>query len=66
LLLKGTVLDKWSFRDAPSPNDLKKNLLSAVILHQQSLQRRLMVIGLILLTLAIYRFLFRNAASIHG
>jgi uncharacterized membrane protein YphA (DoxX/SURF4 family) len=60
VLLKGTILDKWSYRDAPAPGDLDKDLLSSVILHQQSHQSRLTVIGLILLTLAIYRFLFRK------
>ncbi len=59
LLLKGTIIDKWSHRDAPSPNDLQRNLLSPAILHQQAIQVRLTVIGLILLMLAIYRFVFR-------
>ncbi len=36
LLLRGTIIDKWSHRDAPSPNDLKRNLLSTAILHQQA------------------------------
>jgi uncharacterized membrane protein YphA (DoxX/SURF4 family) len=63
LLLKGTILDKWSYRDAPSPNVLKANMLSPVILHRQLIQRRLTVIGLILLILAIYRFLFRKAEN---
>jgi hypothetical protein len=59
LLLKGTIIDKWSHRDAPSPSDLQRNLLSPAILHQQAIQVRLTVIGLILLMLAIYRFVFR-------
>lgn len=63
LLLKGTIIDKWSYRDAPTPKDLKSNLLSPVLLHQQSIQSRLTVIGIILVILAIYRFLFRKAAS---
>ncbi len=64
LLLKGTILDKWNYRDAPLPGNLKKNLLSPVILHQQNIQRRLTVIGLILLLLAVYRFLFRKPPTI--
>jgi len=63
LLLKGTIIDKWSHRNAPSPNDLKKNLLSPAIMHQQAVQVRLTVIGLILLMLAIYRFIFRLRES---
>lgn len=59
LLLRGTIINKWSHRDAPSANDLKRNLLSPAILHQQAIQVRLTVIGLILLMLAIYRFAFR-------
>lgn len=63
LLLRGTILDKWSYRDAPLPENLKRNLLSRVILNQQDIQRRLIVIGLILLILAIYRFFFRKMTS---
>jgi len=60
LLLRGTIIDKWSHRDAPSPGDLKTNLISSAILHQQSTETRLIVIGLILLMLAVYRFVFRD------
>jgi uncharacterized membrane protein YphA (DoxX/SURF4 family) len=60
LLLRGTIIDKWSHRNAPAPNDLKRNLLSPSILHQQTTQARIIVIGLILLMLSIYRFVFRD------
>jgi uncharacterized membrane protein YphA (DoxX/SURF4 family) len=59
LLSGGTIIDKWSHRDMPSPEELKRNLLSSAILHQQAIQVRLTVIGLILLILAVYRFIFR-------
>jgi hypothetical protein len=58
LLLKGTVIDKWSHRDVPAPGELNRNLVSTAILHQQVIESRLIVIGLILLMLAIYRFVF--------
>ena len=58
LLLRGTIIDKWSHRNTPLPNDLKRNLLSPAILHQQAIEVRLIVIGLIILVLAIYRFVF--------
>jgi hypothetical protein len=60
MLQQGTIIDKWSHRNAPSPNDLGGNLLSRAIMHQQALQERLIVIGLILLMLAIYRLIFRK------
>jgi uncharacterized membrane protein YphA (DoxX/SURF4 family) len=60
LLLRGTIIDKWSHRDAPAPTDLKTNLLSSSILQQQTKQSRLIVIGLILVILSIYRFIFSD------
>jgi uncharacterized membrane protein YphA (DoxX/SURF4 family) len=63
LLSRGTIIDKWSHRDAPSASNIKGNLLSAAILHQQSLQARLIVISLILLMLAIYRFVFKGQGT---
>jgi uncharacterized membrane protein YphA (DoxX/SURF4 family) len=60
LLWKGTIIDKWNYRNAPLPKDLKRNMVSGSILHQQTSQARLIVAGLILLMLAIYRFVFRN------
>jgi hypothetical protein len=60
LLWKGTIIDKWSHRDAPLPGDLKRNLISTAILHHQVIEARLIVIGLILLMLAIYRFVLRD------
>ncbi len=59
LLQQGTIIDKWSHRNAPSPDELTGNLLSRAIMHQHAIQERLIVIGLILLMLAIYRLVFR-------
>jgi hypothetical protein len=66
LLLRGTIIDKWSHRNAPSPNDLKRNLLSASILQQQAIQSRLIVTGLVLLMLAMYRFVFQGQGTRDG
>ena len=58
LLMRGTIIDKWSHRDAPSPNDLNRNMISTAILHHQVTEGRIVVIGLVLLMMAIYRFVF--------
>jgi triosephosphate isomerase len=60
LLSEGTIIGKWSHRDVPSAVNLTRNLLSSVILNQQAKQTRLIIIGLILMMLAIYRFVFRT------
>jgi uncharacterized membrane protein YphA (DoxX/SURF4 family) len=63
LLSEGTIISKWSHRDAPSAVNLTRNLLSSVILNQQARQTRLIVIGLILMMLVIYRFVFQGRGT---
>ncbi len=56
LLLRGTILDKWNYRDAPTAGELENKMLSAVLRRQQKETSRLLVAGMVLGLVLIYSF----------
>jgi len=54
LLHRGTILDKWNFRDAPSARELSNQLLSAVLLRQHRQFDTILVLVLALAVFLVY------------
>ena len=54
LLHRGTILDKWNFRDAPSARELSNQLLSAVLLRQHRQFDTILVLALALAVFLVY------------
>jgi uncharacterized membrane protein YphA (DoxX/SURF4 family) len=54
LLFHGTILDKWNYRDAPAPGELKNNLLSLTLEHQQRWSNIFQVAAIFLLIAVLY------------
>jgi uncharacterized membrane protein YphA (DoxX/SURF4 family) len=50
ILREGTILGKWNYRDAPSPNEIDKNLIGFLLKKQQ---RKCNVYAVIILSLLI-------------
>ena len=63
LLQRGTILGKWNYRDAPQPDELRRNMLSVVLTKQRVKTDVFAVIIISLCILVIYSLIFNLIMS---
>ena len=59
LLHAGTVVGKWNYRDAPEASELKANLLSVVMLKEETYSNTLKTVLLACAAALLYALFFR-------